>query len=195
MTDEAMLGYSAIGVVVVLGLAAISNRGIHRRAAKDIAINTTINNAIIDLYESGFIRATGGEGTRGVVLVPNHQAPISGFQAQVLAYGFNGVKESLTTQEFHSNIYRARPALVKLIESAEGLDSTTKPSHRIYSDRADADSLVVLPLLILGTPEGSHFSGNPAYSDSGGDYVGSGDFGGDGGGDSGGGDGGGGGGD
>lgn len=178
-------------VIAIVGHMVFSVFKIKGNATENTALNKTINNAIIDLYEQGYFIIAGTKEDRRIERTAKTE-PVKPLHESILARGFGG-DTVLTPKEFHSKIYQSRSEIIKTIDPEAGYDSFTKPSNRIYSDQADANSLVVLPLLLLGTPEGSHFAGNPAYS-SDGSYAGSSDFGGDSGsgGDGGGGDGGGG---
>jgi len=185
MTAETAPLLMILVLACIFGLFAVIVSNIKQTASKDKNWNTAINNIIIDLYEAGYILPAGEKGNREVTRATG-TASISDVHTKILDAGFKkDVK--LSTREFHSNIYQTRTALINLVENNPNVDTLTKPSNRIYSDKADSDSMVVLPLLILGTPEGSHFAGNPAYAGTDG-YVGTSDFGG---GDSSGGDGGG----
>lgn len=168
----------------------MAGKAMRHNAVQKAKENIAINNAIVDLSEAGYIRASGTKGNREVSK-SSGQGSLTLFQKKVLDIGFSGDTNLLSTEAFHTNLYKAREELVVALKTSADVDYETKPSNRVYSS-SDEGSAVVLPLLFLGTAEGSHFSYNPAYHDSPG-YAGSSEMSG-GGSDSGGGDGGGGGG-
>lgn len=178
--------------ILIFGYMIFSLFRITGDATDSTLFNKTVNNAIVDLYETGYIKAAGEKGDRKVEKGAANERTHP-LHESILAYGFSG-DTIITAKEFHTNIYHARKELRKMITPDANYDSTTKPSNRVYSNSADENSMVLLPLLFLGTPEGSHFAGNPSYSNDG-SYAGSSDFGGDSSGGDSGGDGGGGGGD
>jgi hypothetical protein len=192
MSDTAQILIILGPVVLFSAIVAFATRRTIRIQNESISINKAINNAIVDLYQEGSIIGDITDDARLINWVKESTNP-SPLHQNILQYGFGG-ERTLTAQKFHENIYTARRLLVKFVLEGEGTE--TKPSDRIYSDQADAVSFVILPLLLLGSPEGSSYAANPAYSGSA-DYVGIADFGGFGGdggdsGDGGGGDGGGG---
>lgn len=162
----------------------------YRRHKKNIALNNQINNAIIDLYEQGYISYqridfvdTIQQTSKGIPPHPLH--------SNILLHGFCK-RTSITAKEFHENLYTSRKDIVSSIIPNEKYDAVTKPNDRIAASKLRDSGYSALPLLFIGDGTGStSHSGNPYYSDSS-DYVGGSDFGGDGdGGDGGGGDGGG----
>lgn len=180
--------FATLFIVTVVALVISSERR-ESRARKG---NTAINNCIIDLMEDkAFIASP--DNYDGALLTRGSGQPRSEYAKEILDIGF-GKRKTVTAKKFHENLYNSRSTLIGKLDGADipALDFTTSPLNRVQN--SDDSLAAFVPLIILGSYDGTgHNAVNSHYSDDA-SYAGAGDFGGGSGGDGGGGDGGGGGG-
>lgn len=168
-----------------------------REAQATENFHITVNNAIIDLYRDGYIKSPSdvSEPTAGTSLVLGKKdKPENHLHRAILKEAYPTGKDVISAKAFHVSIHSAREKLRHLATTLNAVPDEYReidtPAHRLARGEAGSTGQRLLPLLFLGTPEGSDYAGNRNYKNDLG-YDGASDFGGDsGGGDGGGGDGG-----
>jgi hypothetical protein len=167
-----MTGFLLAIVVVIVGFGIYGSwkRGRARRT------NAAINNAIIDLFENGTLGYATVQGEEGLKRSKTEAKTPTLLHIELLKKGLAG-KDKVTAKTFHSNLYRSKASLNDLVdEVADSLDFSSTPNSRIAS-QSNSEVAMIVPLVIFGSPEGTHHDGNDSYAgDS--SYVGAGDIGG-----------------
>lgn len=130
--------------------------------ARQKKLTTAINNAIIDLYEDGYITPAGmGKSPR--VKLAKGKSHVGVLHTEILKLGFPKNTKNLTAKSFHNNLYKSLPVLRQLaLDAGDTVDTISSPKMRI-AGQSNADVVALIPLVIFGDLEATRGPENPSY--------------------------------
>lgn len=150
----------SMGVLGVLAFAWIFNYKIG--TARQKKLTAAINNAIIDLYEDGYITPA-GMGKNPRVKLAKGKSHVGALHTEILKLGFPKNTKNLTAKNFHDNLYKSLPVLRQLARDAgDTVDTISTPKMRI-AGQSNADVVALIPLVIFGDLEAIRGPENPSY--------------------------------